>query len=268
LVLAVMVYMLKCAPMGGSPLLAHRVAHPGLETWLAEGVKAHGRGQGALERSAADAGMWCQDARAAERRRRALRQRWAQERRRRHEAKTRLGSCSTQAGRPGEPPGTCECLGCRCSGGRARPGAGRPQGTTSGQRCRSPRPRVKEGARASKEKERLTTRWPTVCAQRRGHIPYDGVSCHLAPGRRFLPRATRLLWQGFHRRRHRWSRHGDPLPRFLQRHPRPRAPLSHALFSPPQRRQRWCLEPLAFRGHEGCCMGGSAGDRLLYQLLR
>jgi hypothetical protein len=251
----------------GSPILATILAHHGLDTWCEAGVKAHGRGQVALDRSADDAVMWCQDARDAERMLRALRQRLAKDRRRRHEEKTRLGSCSTQVGRPGEPPGTCELLGCLFSGGRSRKGAVMPTGKTSGQRFRSKLPRGKEWARASKDKERLTTRWPTCCAKRRGHIHYDGVSFHLAHGRRFLHRATRILWQGFNRRRQRRSMHGDPFHRFLQRPPLPRAQIYHALFSPPQRRQRWCLEPIAFIGHEGFCMGGSSGDRLLYQLL-
>jgi RNA-directed DNA polymerase len=95
----------------------------------------------------------CQYARDAERIFRALRQRLAKYRLRLHEEKTRLVPFSKQAARRGEPQGTFEFLGFLFSWGRSRKGAAIPKVKTSGKRFRSKLQRVKEWARARKDKE-------------------------------------------------------------------------------------------------------------------
>jgi RNA-directed DNA polymerase len=77
---------------------------------------------------------------------------------------------------------------------------------------------------------RLPTLWITFGAKLRGHIRYYGVSWNLAHVRRFLPRATRILWKWLNRRRQRRSMTWDQLHRFLHTHPLPRAKIYHALF--------------------------------------
>ena len=213
-----------------SPLLANIFAHHVLDTWFEEVVKPHCRGQVALYRYADDAVICCQYARDAERILRALRQRLAKYRLRLHEEKTQLVSFSKQAGRQGELPGTFEFLGLLFYWGRSRKGAVIPKVKTSGKRFRSKLQRVKEWARARKDKERLTTLWATFCAKLRGHIQYYGVSFNLAHVRRFLHRATRILWKWLNRRSQRRSMNWDQFHRFLQRHPLPRAKIYHALF--------------------------------------
>jgi RNA-directed DNA polymerase len=213
-----------------SPLLANIFAHHVLDTWFEEVVKPHCRGQVALYRYADDAVICCQYARDAERILRALRQRLAKYRLRLHEEKTQLVSFSKQAGRQGELPGTFEFLGLLFYWGRSRKGAVIPKVKTSGKRFRSKLHRVKEWARARKDKERLTTLWATFCAKLRGHIQYYGVSFNLAHVRRFLHRATRILWKWLNRRSQRRSMNWDQFHRFLQRHPLPRAKIYHALF--------------------------------------
>jgi RNA-directed DNA polymerase len=213
-----------------SPILANIFAHHVLDTWFEEVVKPHCRGQVALYRYADDAVICCQYARDAERILRALRQRLAKYRLRLHEEKTQLVSFSKQAGRQGELPGTFEFLGLLFYWGRSRKGAVIPKVKTSGKRFRSKLHRVKEWARARKDKERLTTLWATFCAKLRGHIQYYGVSFNLAHVRRFLHRATRILWKWLNRRSQRRSMNWDQFHRFLQRHPLPRAKIYHALF--------------------------------------
>jgi RNA-directed DNA polymerase len=214
----------------GSPILANICAHHGLDTWVEEVVKAHCRGQVALYRYADDAVICCQYARDAERMLRALRQRLATYRLRLHEEKTRLVPFSKQAARRREPQGTFEFLGFLCYWGRSRKGAAIPKVTTSGKRFRSKLQRVKEWARARKDKERLTALWTTFCAKLRGHLRYYGVSFTLAHVRRFLPRATRILWKWLNRRSQRRSMNWEQFRRFLQLHPLPRAQSYHALF--------------------------------------
>jgi RNA-directed DNA polymerase len=80
---------------------------------------------------------------------------------------------------------------------------------TSGKRFRAKLQRVKEWARTRKDKERLSTLWTTFCAKLRGHIRYYGVSFNLAHVRRFLHRATRILWKWFNRRSQRRSMHWE-----------------------------------------------------------
>jgi RNA-directed DNA polymerase len=213
-----------------SPILANIFAHHVLDTWFEEVVKPHCRGQVALYRYADDAVICCQYARDAERILRALRQRLAKYRLRLHEEKTQLVSFSKQAGRQGELPGTFEFLGLLFYWGRSRKGAVIPKVKTSGKRFRSKLQRVKEWARARKDKERLTTLWATFCAKLRGHIQYYGVSFNLAHVRRFLHRAPRILWKWLNRRSQRRSMNWDQFHRFLQRHPLPRAKIYHALF--------------------------------------
>jgi RNA-directed DNA polymerase len=213
-----------------SPILANIFAHHVLDTWFEEVVQPHCRGQVALYRYADDAVICCQYARDAERILRALRQRLAKYRLRLHEEKTQLVSFSKQAGRQGELPGTFEFLGLLFYWGRSRKGAVIPKVKTSGKRFRSKLQRVKKWARARKDKERLTTLWATFCAKLRGHIQYYGVSFNLAHVRRFLHRATRILWKWLNRRSQRRSMNWDQFHRFLQRHPLPRAKIYHALF--------------------------------------
>ena len=213
-----------------SPILANIFAHHVLDTWFEEVVKAHCRGQVALYRYADDAVICCQYARDAERILRALRQRLAKYRLRLHEEKTRLVPFSKQAARRGEPQGTFEFLGFLFYWGRSRKGAAIPKVKTSGKRFRAKLQRVKEWARARKDKERLTALWTTFCAKVRGHIRYYGVSFNLAHVRRFLYRATRILWKWLNRRSQRRSMNWEQFRRFLQLHPLPRAKISHALF--------------------------------------
>ena len=61
-------------------------------------------------------------------------------------------------------------------------------------------------------------------------IGYYGVSFNLAHVRRFLHRATRILWKWLNRRSQRRSMTWDQFHRFLQMHPLPRAKIYHALF--------------------------------------
>src|SRR5262245_40076168 len=138
---------------------------------------------------------------------RALRQRLANYRLRRQEAKTRLVPFSTQAARRGEPQGTFEFVGFLFYWGRLRTGAAMPKVKTSGKRLRAKLHRVKEWARAWKDKERLTPLWTTCCAKLQGHLRYYGVSFHLAHVRRCLHRAPRILWQWLNRRNQRRSMH-------------------------------------------------------------
>jgi hypothetical protein len=216
-----------------SPVLANIFAHHVLDTWFEGVVKPHCRGQVALYRYADDAVICCQYARDAERILRALRQRLAKYRLRLHEEKTQLVPFSKPAARRGEPQGTFEFLGFLFYWGRSRKGAAMPKVKTSGKRFRAKLQRVKEWARTRKDKERLSTLWTTCCAKLRGHIRYDGVSFNLAHVRRFLHRATRILWKWFNRRSQRRSMNGEQFRRFLQMHPLPRAQIYHTLFASP-----------------------------------
>jgi RNA-directed DNA polymerase len=171
----------------------------------------------------------CQYARDAERILRALRQRLAKYRLRLHEEKTRLIPFSKPAARRGEPQGTFEFLGFLFYWGRSRKGAAIPKVKTSGKRFRSKLQRVKEWARARKDKERLPTLWTAFCAKLRGHIRYYGVSFNLAHVRRFLHRATRILWKWLNRRSQRRSMNWEQFRRFLQLHPLPRAQIYRVL---------------------------------------
>ncbi len=160
----------------------------------------------------------------------ALQQRLATYRLRLHEEKTRLVPFSKQALRRRESQGTFAFLGFRFYWGRSRKGAVIPKVKTSGKRFRAKLRRVKEWVRASKDKDRLTTLWPMFCAKLRGHIRYYGVSFNLAHVRRFLHRATRILWKWLNRRSQRRSRNWEQFQRFLKAHPLPRAQIYHPLF--------------------------------------
>ena len=212
-----------------SPILAHSFVHQVIDPWCEAVVKRHGAGQGTLSRYADEAVICCQYTRDAERILRALRQRLAQYGLRLNDEKTRLVPFSKRAARHGEPHGAFECLGCLFYWGRSRKGGVMPQLQTSGKRLRTKLTRVKEWARTVQETVRLPTLWKTFCAKLRGHIRYYGVSCNLAHVRRFLHRATRILWKWINRRSQRRSMTWDQLHRFLQTHPLPRATMYHAL---------------------------------------
>ena len=186
--------------------------------------------QGALYRYADDAVICCQYTRDAERILRALRQRLAKYGLRLNDEKTRLVPFSKQAARRGEPQGAFEFLGFMFYLGRSRKGVVIPKLKTSGKRLRTKLKRVKEWARTVKDTVRLPTLWITFCAKLRGHIRYYGVSFNLAHVRRFLHRATRILWKWLNRRSQRRSMTWDQFHRFLHTHPLPRAKIYHALF--------------------------------------
>ena len=137
---------------------------------------------------------------------------------------------SKQAARHGEPQGAFEFLGFVVYLGRSRKGVAIPKLKTSGKRLRTKLTRVKEWARTVKDTVRLPILWNTFCAKLRGHIHYYGVSFNLAHVRRFLHRATRILWKWLNRRSQRRSMNWDQFHRFLKTHPLPRAKIYHALF--------------------------------------
>ncbi len=213
-----------------SPVLANIFAHQVIDTWFEAVVKRHCAGQVTLYRYADDAVICCQYTRDAERILRALRQRLAKYSLRLNDAKTRLVPFSKQVARHGEPQGAFEFLGFIFYLGRSRKGVVIPKLKTSGKRLRTKLKRVKEWARTAKDTARLPILWNTFGAKLRGHIRYYGVSFNLAHVRKFLHRATRILWKWLNRRSQRRSMTWDQFHRFLQMHPLPRAKIYHALF--------------------------------------
>ena len=213
-----------------SPVLANIFAHQVIDTWFEAVVKRHCIGQVALYRYADDAVICCQYTRDAERILRALRQRLAKYGLRLNDEKTQLVPFSKQAARHGEPQGAFEFLGFMFYLGRSRKWVVIPKLKTSGKRLRTKLKRVKEWARTAKDTAQLPILWNTFCAKLRGHIRYYGVSFNLAHVRKFLHRATRILWKWLNRRSQRRSMTWDQFHRFLQMHPLPRAKIYHALF--------------------------------------
>ena len=213
-----------------SPILANIFAHYVIDEWFEDIVKPRCAGRVALYRYADDMVVCCQNERDAQRIVRALPQRLAKYHLRLNTEKTRLVPFSKWRKPLDGKPTSFNFLGFTFYWGRSGKGAVIPKLKSEGKRLRGKLKRVNEWGRTMRNRHKLRDLWTLFCAKLRGHIQYYGVSFNLAAIRKFLERATRILFKWLNRRSQRKSFNWEQFNLFIQANPLPRAKIYHPLF--------------------------------------
>ena len=105
-----------------------------------------------------------------------------------------------------------------------------PKVKTIGKRLRGKLKRVSNWARSVRNCYPLKLIWKQFCVKLQGHIQYYSVSFNIRAVRKFLHRATRILFRHLNRRSQRRSFNWEQFNRFMQIYPLPEVKIWHALF--------------------------------------
>ena len=213
-----------------SPIMSNIFAHEVIDTWFHEVVKQHCRGKVELFRYADDAVICCQHERDAERIKEALAKRLAKYGLLMNEDKTRMVKFSKQRGSQGDKPGSFDFLGFTYYWGKSLKGVSIPKVKSSGKRLRSKLKRVNEWAKRNRNIHRTLQFWKIFCAKLAGHIRYYGVSFNMVALKRFVNRASRIMFKWLNRRSQRRSLTWEQFDVFRKRYPLPAVKIYHKLW--------------------------------------
>lgn len=213
-----------------SPVLANVVAHYVVDTWITETVKPLCKGSVALFRYADDMVICCQYQHDAERIKKALVMRLNKFKLQLNEEKTVLVSFDRKLADQGITQGTFDFLGFTFYLGKSRKGRVIPKLKTRAKTMRAKLNRVTEWAKQVRNKRPLKEIWGSFCSKLRGHIQYYGVSFNCEGVKRFLFKATKILFKWLNRRSQRKSFTWDEFNMFMLVKPLPQVRIVHRLF--------------------------------------
>jgi RNA-directed DNA polymerase len=213
-----------------SPILSNIYAHYVIDEWFETTVKRHCRGEVKLFRYIDDAIICCQDRKDAERIKQALKNRLAKFKLKMNEEKTKIVSYSKWDYQRGIKQGSFDFLGFTFYWGRSINGNIIPKLKTSGKRMQIKLKRVKEWAKAVKDRYRLTEIWKVFCSKLRGHIQYYGVSHNSKRVGIFVKSATMILFKWLNRRSQKKSFTWEKFWLFVKANPLPNLKIGYQLF--------------------------------------
>jgi group II intron reverse transcriptase/maturase len=213
-----------------SPIMSNIFAHYVLDRWFEEVVKIHCKGKVELYRYCDDAVICCQYEVDARRVRDALAKRLVKYKLRLNEEKTKMVNFSKSEYEQGGKVESFDFLGFTFYWGRARSGIALPKVKSSGKRLRFKLKKVNEWAKANRNKYLTRELWRRFCLKLEGHIRYFGVSFNIRGLKRFLHRATRIMFKWLNRRSQRNSFTWERFELFRQANPLPKAKIWHALW--------------------------------------
>lgn len=210
-----------------SPILANIFAHHVLDSWFEEVVKTHCRGKVAMFRYADDAVICCEQAKDAERIRKALGKRLSKYKLNLNEEKTRLVKFDR---RDRKESGAFDFLGFTFYQGLSKHGATIPKLKSSGKRLRVKLKRVNEWCKRNRNKQPLRELWRTFRSKLRGHIQYYGVSFNGSAVHYFVKQAIFIFLKWLNRRSQKRSMNYDQFKQFMRLFPAPPIRLCHRLY--------------------------------------
>jgi RNA-directed DNA polymerase len=213
-----------------SPILSNIFAHEVIDSWFEEVVKQHCRGRVELFRYADDAVICCQYERDAERVKTALAKRLAKYGLLMNEDKTRMVKFSRQAYQQGVRVESFDFLGFTYYWGKSLKGTCLPKVKSSGKRMRIKLKRINEWAKKNRNIHPTLHFWESFCTKIAGHIRYYGVSFNTVAMKRFIHRATRIMFKWLNRRSQRRSWTWEQFDAFQGRYPLPVAKIYHRLW--------------------------------------
>jgi RNA-directed DNA polymerase len=213
-----------------SPIMSNIFAHEVVDIWFLEVVKQHCRGKVELFRYADDAVICCQHERDAERIKEALAKRLAKYGLLMNEDKTKMVSFSKQRSPQGGKPGSFDFLGFTYYWGKSLKGVSIPKVKSSGKRLRSKLKRVNEWAKRNRNMHPTLQFWKIFCTKLAGHIRYYGVSFNMVTMKRFINRASRIMFKWLNRRSQRRSLTWEQFDVFRKRYPLPAVKIYHKLW--------------------------------------
>ena len=213
-----------------SPIIANIFAHEVIDKWIEKVVKPHCAGEVKMIRYADDMVICCQSNRDAIRIKAALGKRLEKFGLKMNEEKTKLTPFSKRKQKRGEAQDTFDFLGFTFYLGKAREGFYVVRMKTIGKRFRSKLRKVKEWAKAMRNRITLKQFMTIAAAKMRGHVQYYGVSHNFSAISRFIMRTKRILFKWLNRRSQRKSFHWGQFQKFLVRMNFPMAMIYHKLF--------------------------------------
>lgn len=209
-----------------SPVLANIFAHYVIDEWIEEVVKHHCAGEVKLFRYCDDGVICCQYEKDAKRVKEALAKRLAKYKLMLNEEKTKLVDFRKKVNKAA----AFDFLGFTFYLGRSRQGRIIPKVKTIGKRMRLKLKKVKEWARAVRNKIQLNEIWKIFCLKLRGHINYYGVSHNFKRVQTFIWQAVRILFKWLNRRSQRKSFDWESFAKYIKVNPLPKVKIYHSLF--------------------------------------
>jgi RNA-directed DNA polymerase len=213
-----------------SPVFSNIVAHYVIDEWLEDTVKPLMRGTVKSFRYADDLVICCRYEEDALRIRKVLGKRLEKYKLKLNEEKTKMVHFSKSKARRGIKQEAFDFLGFTFYLGKSIKGATIPKVKTCGKRYRSKLNKVKDWARAIRNREKLGAIWKTFCSKLRGHVQYYGVSFNSKAVAKFLREATKILFKWLNRRSQRKSFDWNKFKLFQKKHPLPEVKVRHKLF--------------------------------------
>lgn len=213
-----------------SPILSNIFAHYVLDWWVEETVKKHCKGKVELFRYCDDAVICCQYETDAQRVRDALGKRLAKYKLKLNEEKTTMVEFSRHRYVQGDKTGSFDFLGFTFYWGKTLRGSAVPKVKSSGKRLRSKLKRVNEWAKGLRNQYMTLNFWGRFCSKIAGHIRYFGVSFNIRGVKRFIHRATRIMFKWLNRRSQRKSLTWKRFDAFMQEYPLPKVRIWHPLW--------------------------------------
>ncbi len=213
-----------------SPVLANIFAHYVIDEWFENTVKRHCAGRVRLFRYCDDFVICCERRDDAERIRTALSKRLERFGLKLNDEKTKLESFNRFDHARGQKQGHFTFLGFTFFIGRSRNGKSIPKLRTNGARLRAKLSRVTEWAKGACNRFKLPDIWRVFRAKIQGHINYYSVSFNMKAVRKFVWKATQILYKWLNRRSQRKSFTLKQFDLFTNVNPLPKIVVKHSLI--------------------------------------
>lgn len=213
-----------------SPILSNIFGHHVIDLWFEEIVKLHSKGKVALFRYADDVVICCQYEGDALRIRTALAKRLEKFKLELNEEKTKLVRFDKNQARCGVKQETFDFLGFTFYWGESSGGYTIPKLKTKAKTMKSKLNSMTQWFKEIRHKEKLKEIWKLFCSKIRGHVQYYGVSYNTASVQNFIFRSTKIAFKWINRRSQRKSFSWGKFKLFMDKHPLPRARVTHPLF--------------------------------------